>query len=692
MKFTATLFSGIFFSSMLSLAQPKLKLDTFSRTFAAPIDMAHDGFTSRVFIAQQNGIIWALDSDGVRLDTFIDLRTKVQSGGEEGLLGFAFHPGYKDNGYFYTYYTKKNTTDNAVFRYKVSANPNRAEKDTEQLVITLLHPGFTNHNGGCIKFGKDGYLYIAVGDGGGSGDPNGNGQNKNTLPGKILRLDVNNFSQPYSIPSTNPFFAETNVQKEIWAYGLRNPWRFSFDKNTGDLWIADVGQNNREEVNFQSSASPGGENYGWRCYEGNAVYSSTGCGSAGNYKFPVFDYPHNSSTGGFSITGGFIYKGSKYPDLLGYYIFSDYISGNFWMTKKTDTVFTTTQLSTPKQSNVSSFGEDLRGELYACNLNNGVVYKIRELCSPFQLILVSKKNPSCADVTDGRIEVNSTGSNGNVTYNWSNGSNGSIITNLSADKYIVTATDAIGCIRKDSFSLIRPDTIKIHLNSKTNPSCPDVANGSIQVNGSGGNGIYSYSWSNGITTATNNNLSNGIYTLILTDSNHCAATDSFELVNADTLAQPIIHLSNDTLYTADGFTFKWFRNDTLIADATQSNYKPVRSGLYKVEITDINGCKALSDTLTYIITSVIDRNDVPVIFSIYPNPVSETLTLDLHLNSTKPFTLIIINSIGQLVYSEHLQEKDFVKIISMQQFPKGVYQLFMNSEDGQSDCRTFVKE
>lgn len=692
MKFTATLLSGIFFSSILSFAQPKLKLDTFSRTFAAPIDMAHDGFSSRVFIAQQNGIIWTLDSNGVKLDTFIDLRTKVQSGGEEGLLGFAFHPGYKDNGYFYTYYTQKNTTDNAVFRYKVSGNPNRAERDSEQLVINLLHPAFTNHNGGCVKFGKDGYLYIAVGDGGSGGDPNGNGQNKNTLLGKILRLDVSDFSQPYAIPPSNPFFAETNVKKEIWAYGLRNPWRFSFDKMTDDLWIADVGQGNREEVDFQSAGSSGGENYGWRCYEGNAVYSSSGCGSAANYKFPVFDYPHNSSTGGFSITGGFIYKGSKYPDLLGYYIFSDYISGNFWMTKKTDTVFTTTQLSTPKQSNVSSFGEDIRGELYACNLNNGVVYKIRELCSIFQLSLASKKNPSCAGLTDGRIEVNSTGSNGSVTYTWSNGSNSNVISNLSADNYIVTATDAIGCVRKDSFSLIRPDTLKIHLDSKTNPSCPDVANGLIQVSGSGGNGVFSYRWSNGIITADNPNLSNGVYTLTLTDSNRCAATDSFELVNKDTLDQPVLTVSHDTLYIAPGFTYKWFRNDTLIADATLSYYKLLRSGLYKVEITDVNGCKALSDTLTYILTSVKNKNAAPGIFSIYPNPVSETLTLDMRLNSAKPSTLIIINSIGQLVYSEQLQGKDFVKKIPLQQFPKGIYQLFMNSEGGQTDSRTFVKE
>ena len=242
------LFSFLVFS-FFAIAQPKIKLDTFARTFAAPVDIANDGSTKRMFIVQQNGIIWTLDSNGAKLDTFIDLRTKVQysPNSEQGLLGMAFHPDYQNNGYFYTYYTVKSTNNNNIVRYKVSANPNRAARDSGRVVINIAHP-FANHNGGCIKFGSDGFLYVASGDGGSGGDPNANGQNKNSLLGKILRLNVNRFDTTYTIPASNPFVGQTNVKQEIWAYGLRNPWRFSFDRQTNDLWIADVGQGAWEDA------------------------------------------------------------------------------------------------------------------------------------------------------------------------------------------------------------------------------------------------------------------------------------------------------------------------------------------------------------------------------------------------------------------------------------------------------------
>ena len=678
---------------MAAFAQPKVKLDTFARGFSAPIGVENDGFTSRVFVVQQNGIIWTLDSTGTKLDTFVDLRTKVQFNGEEGLLGLAFHPNYQTNGYFYTYYTKKNSTDNLVARYKVSSNPNRAIIDSEKIVINFSHPTFTNHNGGCIRFGKDGYLYIATGDGGSGGDPNNNAQNKNSLLGKLLRLDVNNPSVTYTIPANNPFVGQSNVKTEIWAYGLRNPWRYSFDKETGDLWLADVGQNVVEEVNFHNYNSINGENYGWRCYEGNSTYNTSGCSGASNYKYPVFTYGHNGTTGGFSITGGFIYKGNKYADLRGYYIFTDYVSGNFWLTKKTDTIFNTVQQTSPKQANISSFGEDIRGELYASNLGNGVIYKIRELCSPFKISLLNKKNPSCYDSIDGLIQLTSTNNNGNVTYNWNNGNSGNTISNLGAGKYIVTATDAIGCVRKDSVILSKPDSIKINANI-FHPRCENVKNGSIALvvtGGTGGN--YTYNWNDGAIGQVVQFLGAGNYNVIVRDSNECFTAQSFTLYNLDTLEKPIILQSGDSIYTTTTVTsYQWKLNDTDIIGANQSIYKIVEQGNYQVEITNADGCKAISDLTPVFLTAVNNKNIFVEKFSLFPNPANEKLNIDVVFNFNRKSTLKIFNTVGQVVYTEQLQGKNFSTIISLQQFPKGIYQLSIFTEDGKVITQSFVKK
>jgi len=678
------------FSCVAVFAQPKIKLDTFARGFGAPIDIANDHFTSRVFVAQQNGVILVLDSVGNRLDTFIDLRTKVQFNGEEGFLGLTFHPDFQTNGYFYTYYTKKNTTDNSVARYKVSSNPNKALIDSEQIVINFSHPGQTNHNGGCIKFGKDGYLYIATGDGGGGGDPNGNAQNKNVLLGKLHRLDVNRFDTTYRIPPTNPFVGQSNVRTEIWAYGLRNPWRYSFDRETGDLWLADVGQSTVEEVNFHDYNAVNGENYGWRCYEGNGTFNTAGC-SGNNYKFPFFTYGRNNTTGGFSITGGYIYKGNKYADLRGYYMFADYVSGNLWLSKKTDTIFTTQQ--TPiKQVNISSFGEDIRGELYATNLGNGVVYKIRELCSPFQISLVSKRDPSCPNVANGNVRFTSIGGNGTVTYNWSNGSSGTIISGLAPNKYVVTATDGIGCVRKDSVVLYNADTLKVSLSAQ-NPSCPNVTNGQITATVSDGTAPYRYNWSNGGNTATITNLAANKYVVTVRDTFTCIAKDSIILYNADTLDKPVITQLGDSIYTATGFIFyQWKLNDTNIIGANQAFYKILSQGNYQVEITDTNGCKALSDITPVFLTSVKNKNAHLEKFSFYPNPARDNLMIDIRFNYSKKSTLKIINTVGQVVYTEQLQGKDFMKTISISLFSKGLYQLSISTEDGKMSTKNFVKE
>jgi glucose/arabinose dehydrogenase len=680
----------ILLSSIGVFAQPKIKLDTLS-----PIDIANDGLSRKLYIVQQNGIIWTLDSAGNKLDTFIDLRTKVQLSSEQGLLGMAFHPDYVHNAYVYVYYTKKNSNDNNVVRYRVGDNPNRADIDSERVVITLPHPTFTNHNGGCVKFGNDGFLYIAVGDGGSGGDPNGNAQNKNTFLGKLLRIDVNNFAGTYSVPASNPFVGQSNVKQEIWAYGLRNPWRFSFDRLTHDMWMGDVGQSAKEEINFQASTSTGGENYGWRCYEGNNTFNTAGCTGASNYKFPVYDYDRSAS-GGFAVTGGFVYRGSKYPDFYGYYICADYGTGNFWLIKKNNATFQTTAIGKPLTGvNISAFGEDIDGELYASNVSNGVIYKIRELCSPFRIGADRKLNPSCYNTTDGLIELSSVNGNGTVNYVWSNGSIGNQISNLDEGTYYITATNGIGCVRKDSFDLRRPDTLKNNVVRLVNPSCPNVTNGLIELHATGGFSPYIYNWNNGNTTDLNTNLAPGKYVVTLKDSNNCVVKDSFTLVNADTLDKPIITVnSGQYLQTQTGFTYKWYQNGILLAGSTEDTIHPnlALTAFYQVEITDVNGCKALSDTFQHIVLGTKNNNSNIDKFSLFPNPANDLLNINIDFKAKQVATLKIINTVGQILFSEKIETNKISKAISLQTLPKGMYQLAIFMEDGKVVSRTFVKE
>jgi glucose/arabinose dehydrogenase len=335
-----------------------------------PVALTHAGDT-RLFITEQPGTIRIYDALGLRATPFLDIRSVVLNSGERGLLSLAFHPQYRDNGFFFVYYTGRDGNNN-VARYKVTSDPDRADASSGTILLTIPHPNFANHNGGQLQFGPDGYLYIGTGDGGSAGDPNNNAQNLNQLLGKILRIDVDHGS-PYAIPPSNPFAARAGARGEIWAYGVRNPWRFSFDRNTGDLWIGDVGQDAYEEVDFQPATSIGGENYGWRKMEGQHCYNpSSNCVDPG-VTFPILEYSH--AGGACSISGGYRYRGTQVVSLKGAYVYGDYCSGTIWKATQTgsswvaSTLFTTT-------IRISSFGEDVNGELYVMDVAKGIVYKI----------------------------------------------------------------------------------------------------------------------------------------------------------------------------------------------------------------------------------------------------------------------------------------------------------------------------
>jgi cysteine-rich repeat protein len=325
---------------------------------------------SRVFVVEQPGRIRVIRNGALLPMPFLAIEDLVGSGGERGLLSVAFHPHYATNRRFFVYYNDT-AGDVVIARYQATADPDVADASSGVIVLTISHQLHGNHNGGQLAFGPDDYLYAGTGDGGGSGDPEGSGQSDATLLGKLLRLDVDVETPPYyAVPSTNPFVGPGDPRDEIWAKGLRNPWRFSFDRGTGDLYIGDVGQDTWEEVDVQPAASPGGDNYGWNVFEGRHCFSpSTGCVDSG-FVMPVLEYDHDV---GCSVTGGFVYRGCAMPDLRGTYFYSDYctsfvrtfhgVSAGLAQSEGDRTTELTTD-SGVTIHHIPSFGEDARGELY----------------------------------------------------------------------------------------------------------------------------------------------------------------------------------------------------------------------------------------------------------------------------------------------------------------------------------------
>ncbi|MBS4036417.1 MAG: PQQ-dependent sugar dehydrogenase [Ignavibacterium sp.] len=356
---------ALLFSSLTSAQYSAQEAFPNLPNFSGPVDLRNSNdCTNRLFVIEQIGRIRVFDNrpDVNSYKTFLDITDRVSSGGEMGLLGLDFHPDYKNNGYFYVNYTADNPRRTIISRFQVSAtNPDSASGSSEFELLNFSQP-YSNHNGGWIGFGPDdGYLYIATGDGGSGGDPQNNSQTITNLLGKILRIDVDNQDPGlnYAIPVDNPFVDSSgSVRKEIYAWGLRNPWRCSFDPVTGWLWSADVGQSAREEINVIDN----GGNYGWRCYEGNLPYNTSGCLPASNYIFPVYDYPH---TVGYSVTGGYVYRGPNQPGLDGKYVYADWGSRNVWaITYDGINPATNQQLFTLPSGSPTSFGVDEAGELY----------------------------------------------------------------------------------------------------------------------------------------------------------------------------------------------------------------------------------------------------------------------------------------------------------------------------------------
>ena len=360
----ATVIAAIF-TPAIALAQ--IELVPVVSGLSSPVFAGHAGDNlNRLFIVEQAGIIKVLQPGASVPTTFLDIRSRILPGGERGLLGLAFHPQYLSNGRFFVFYTRAGDGALVIAEYAASPSSSNTASTTEEILLTIPHPGFSNHNGGMLAFGPDGFLYAGVGDGGGANDPNNNAQNVDTLLGKILRIDVNTGST-YTSPADNPFVGPIAGRDEIFAYGMRNPWRFSFDRGgANEMWVGDVGQGAREEVD---TPIENGGNYGWPFFEGTLCTTkgtnANQCASRQNYVFPLFDYEHIG--GRCSLTGGYVYRGAQNAVAAGAYLYGDYCSGEiFARSGGTQSVLLDTAML------ISSFGEDEQGEVYVVDLNGSV--------------------------------------------------------------------------------------------------------------------------------------------------------------------------------------------------------------------------------------------------------------------------------------------------------------------------------
>ena len=575
---------------------PQLKLVQWATNLSNPVEMVSPGPTDkRLFIVEQRGLIRIADSVGALTTTpFLNLSTIVSAtGSERGLLGMAFDPNYATNGYFYLNYTQQVPTGQhptKIVRYTRSAtNPNLADPASDTLLLTVPQP-YTNHNGGNIQFGPDGYLYIGMGDGGSGGDPGNRAQNTHNLLGKMLRLDVHN---PNSlVPPTSPFALDTAYNPLIWDLGVRNPWRFTFDKLTGELWIADVGQNVWEEVNREPAGS-GGHNYGWRWYEGTHIYDTTMARSSVPFTMPGFQYPHGSYAG-CSITGGYVYRGGLYRNLFGKYLTTDYCSGRIWaLTPNATGTLDSVSLGKFFTNTLASFAQDRYGELYLLGRNTGKIWKLTDsaACKPVAAIQAAATT-ICA--SGGSVLLRALPYHPSLTYAWQrNGvpfGTGPSLTAVIAGQYRVIVTAPAGCKDTSSVLTLTPTSPAITMGYVANDSLtknyaagitPFVAVGAGPIGGT--YHVYSpYFRIDSITgqvtptlaTATLQNVWLPFFvSYTYTDATGCTGRDSLRVFfrRADTSACSVLlglALSRtDTLHLCPG------RADTLTATGLVGTYR-----------------------------------------------------------------------------------------------------------------------
>lgn len=634
-------FLFFFFHPQQTFTQ-KLAAIPFVSGINLPIDLKHCG-DDRLFVADRAGRIRVINADGtLRVTPFLNITFKISStGGEEGFLGMAFSPDYKISGKFYVDYTANISghLTTVVEEYKVSAaDSNVADPSSALTILTQLQP-FSNHNGGNLMFGRDGYLYINLGDGGSGGDPFRNGQNKNTFLAKILRIDVSNSSvaQPYTVPSSNPFFSDTTtgIKKEIWAYGVRNPFRSSIDRITGDLWIADVGQSAHEEIDYQPANDSGGRDYGWNIMEGNFCYNpAVGCNRTG-LSLPLYDYPH---TVGFSIIGGYVFRSVQSKSLFGTYIFADYVSRWIDGIRQSTGVLSAgvTHLIAAAQvaGNPVSFGEDRYGDQYVLFNGNGTVYKLQDTSN------LRRPKAYFTPVDTGAGSFLLQGLQGkNITYQWLKndtaipGANHPDFTTSAIGRYTLEVTNTLNFKDTSDIFLLGSFFNFLSFTAQKRPG-----------------GIIKLEWK----TGSEQNISG--FTVQKRLQNRPAFSDIGFI-----RSKSINGISNSEL-------------DYIFSDSSASTYKKL---FYRLKIEYTDGSFAYSATL--LITSDNAKNG----FTLFPNPAKTHVQIYVN-DFTQPVTLIIYDSAGREIKEQSLYQQSTGIDLTV---PKGVYVIQLSDKDGSNKAR-----
>lgn len=653
--------------------------------FQSPVGMhtAPDS-SNRIFVIEQTGRIKVFKDTAVLAITdtssFLDITGSVQFGGEAGLLGLAFHPQFKQNGFAFVNYTRKNPLTTVVSRFKLMAdNPNKLDPTSEKIILEIPQP-FTNHNGGSVLFGDDGYLYIGMGDGGSGGDPGNRAQNKGVLLGKLLRLDIDVpiDDSTYLIPADNPLVNNNlGYKKEIFATGLRNPWKISKDPESSTIWIADVGQSAWEEVDTARN----GANYGWKITEGNASYSNCGSCDTSNYEPPLHVYGHNR---GISITGGYVYRGKELFKIPGTYIYGDYGTRRVWgLSKNSQGKYVNDSLLTGNLS-ISGFGLDNSKEIYAIgySTNAGKLQKLR--CGPPTPVITSSNLGVCVGDT---ITLTAPAGANLAGYQWSTGDTTRTIkvSAIGTYSFTVKTQNTFGCWSYAS----QPKTVLINdfpqapiLDSVR--KCPGDT---VSLNLPSG---LTYSWSTGFTGNPFSTTSVGDFWVFGKDPIGCKSdTAYFSIDQYPIPSTPVLVLNGNYLETdsVPGVTYGWFLNGSLLETTTVPRLLSVGNGVYSVLLATPQVCYTpFSNSI--VITS--NEKSFANFLRVFPNPADKNLEVVWESGEIgKETRLSIFNMNGQIIHSETVtsQSNSAYKNLDISRFPNGIYQLQIQSGDKRESLR-----
>lgn len=674
------------------LNSQKISIEPFAQNLSVPVDIAHAN-DDRLFVVEKNGTIRIVMPDGsVISDPFLDIDDRVNSGANErGLLGLAFHPDFQNNGLFFVNYTNGSGAT-TVSRFNID-NSGNGDPSSETILLEIEQP-FSNHNGGCINFGPDGFLYISVGDGGSGGDPMNNSQNPLSLLGKMLRIDVD-CCEPYGIPDDNPFANDDFTLDEIWATGLRNAWKFSFDRETGDMWIADVGQNRYEEIDFQAANSRGGENYGWKCWEGEFPFFDNGCDDPSNFVFPIYVYENQSNVLGCSVTGGYVYRGSEIPNLYGDYVFTDFCSGQFWTIEDNGCGgFETIIDERGASQNYSSFGEDANGELYLAGVSTGEIFRIRSSCT--MTVSATQTNAACLTEELGSIDLIIEGAD-DVQINWSDGQVGPSISDLTPGCYCAVVSDNNSACEETICIEIRDDSVFDVETLGSVISCGEAIAAEIE-NPYPEFEIFWFRDGQQIPGSTGNSVvldETGVYSIQFSNSD--CSSDLIEIIDLMVveLEIPVINQSGSSsfLATSGGFElYNWFLDGVFLTSTTQPILNVSEEGVYTVTVRDASGCEsAMSEGFLFGTSNTFDSSLISA-FNVFPNPVIDELNFNLELKSSSDISLELFGIAGQKVFESNYPNISELDIsIPMSGLNPGLYILKIDLGQGQAISSRIVK-